>query len=367
MINLFRPSIDEAEIRAVSEVLRSGWLGFGPKVAEFEKNFAAYTGIPEAVAVNSGTSALYLAVRLLDIGPGDEVIVPTLTFASTAHAVAQCGATPVFVDVDPGTFNITAAAVAAALTARTRAVMVVHYGGYPVDMDGIRAAAPGVPIIEDCAHACGTSMAGKKAGSLGTIGCFSFNATKNLAAGDGGAITCSDPQMAKRARELRWLGLRKDTWTRVNSSDVAAEEAEEISLKFQMTDITAAIAGEQLKKLDALNRLRAVIAARYDEAFRGHASVRTRSALPAEVVSSHHLYSILVPRRNELRKYLLEHDIYAGVHYRPLHRLQCYATGTSLPIAERLYSELLSLPLYPQLSAEDCDAVIHAIQAFYNL
>lgn len=214
MIQVFKPWYDEREIEAAGEAIRSGWVGLGPKTAEFEQRFAAYCGVPHCVGFNSCTAALDMAMRLLGVNHGDEVVVPTVTFVSTAHCVAYNLATPVFADVDERTLCIDPDDLGRKITSRTRAIIVVHYGGRPVDMDQVKAVAGNIPVVEDCAHAAGARYKGQPVGGLGTAGCFSFHAVKNLAMGEGGALTVRDPELAQRAKRLRWLGIDKGTWDR---------------------------------------------------------------------------------------------------------------------------------------------------------
>jgi perosamine synthetase len=214
MLNVFKPDVGDAEIEAVAEVLRSGWWGLGPKTAEFEKRFASFIGVKHAIGVNSCTAALDLALKLLAIKNGDEVIVPTLTFVSTAHAVAYNLAYPIFADVDEETKNIDLEDVARKITVRTKAIIVVHYGGRPADLDELKKVAGDIPIIEDAAHACGARYKNHRVGANGNLTCYSFHAVKNLAMGDGGAVTTDDQAMSERVKRLRWLGIDKGTWDR---------------------------------------------------------------------------------------------------------------------------------------------------------
>lgn len=299
---------------------------------------------------------------LLDIGPGDEVIVPAMTFCSTAHAVRYVGATPVIVDVDPETLCIDPAAVGRAYNLKTAAVIAVHYGGRVADMAGVYAAVShgGAAIIEDCAHACGTRHNGYKAGSLGDIGCFSFHAVKNLACGDGGMITTNDPDMAERARRLTWLGIDKGTHERTTEARYSWEyDISEIGLKAHMNDITAAIGLEQLRALDGHNRLRRAMAWWYGQAL--PAAVNRPQLDP---LSAFHLYPIQVDSRDEVAAHLAEQGIATGVHYKPLHRYGVYYGQTGpggCPNADAAFKRILSLPMYVGLTYADVDRVCKAI------
>jgi perosamine synthetase len=267
-IPLFRPVIREEAIEAVSEVLRSGWLGLGSKTQAFEKAFASYVGAPYGVGVNSGTSALHLGLHLLNLSPGSEVITTPLTFVSTNHVILYEGCQPVFADIQPDTGNLDADSVSERITERTGAIMLMHYGGYPCDLDEFYTLARdrGIPIIEDCAHACGATYKGKRIGSHGDIHAFSFNAVKNLPMGDGGALTVRSEEHAARLRRLRWLGIDRDTFQRTEPQVYQWEyDVTEVGFKYQMNDIQAAIGLTQLRHLDEDNARRAEIAAQYRE------------------------------------------------------------------------------------------------------
>ncbi|MBM3267963.1 MAG: DegT/DnrJ/EryC1/StrS family aminotransferase [Candidatus Sericytochromatia bacterium] len=368
MIEVFKPAMGQEEIDAVAEVLRSGWIGLGPKTAEFEREFARYVGVSHAVAVNSATAALDLAMHLLDIGRGDEVIVPTVTFVSTAHAVAYNLGTPIFVDCDPVTLNLDLADVARKITRRTRAIIAVHYAGRPVDMDALVDTAEDIPIVEDAAHACGAVYKGNRAGSLGDLACFSFHAVKNLAAGDGGALTFSDGAWDARARKLRWLGIDKSTWDRtaLDRKYWWQYNVEEIGLKCHMNDITAAIALAQLAKLERHNARRREIAERY---FAGLAGVDEVSLPPRDdedYQSAWHIFWIKAKRRDDLSVHLRDNGINTGVHYTPIHTYPCYGNRPHLPVAEQVQHELLSLPMYPDLVDADVDRIVSLIRTFYK-
>jgi len=246
--------------------------------------------------------------------------------------------------------------------------MAVHYGGRPVDMRSLRKIAGTIPIIEDAAHACGSTYNGKRLGSLGDIGCFSFHAVKNLATGDGGALTINNKGIMERAKRLRWLGIDKGTWDRTDLKQSYWWEyhVDEIGLKCHMNDITAAIALVQLAKLNKMNARRSEIAHRYTRAFKGHNMITVPPSIPKECQSSWHIYCIRAKRRDELSIYLQEKEIATGVHYKPIHTYKCYGNIPVLPKAESVFKEILSLPMYPGLSNDDVDRVIGTILSFYS-
>ncbi len=369
MIQVFKPYMGDEEIEAVAEVLRSGWIGLGPRTAQFEKEFAEYLGAPCAVGVNSCTAALDLALRLLDIRKGDEVIVPAMTFVSTAHCVAYNDAVPIFADVDERTLAIDLEDVKRKITRHTKAVIPVHYGGRPVDIDALREVdGSRIFIIEDAAHACGAEYKGRKAGTLGDVACFSFHAVKNLATGDGGAVVVKDTALFERAKRMRWLGIDRGTWdrTEVDRSYWWEYFVNEIGLKCHMNDITAAIGLVQLRKLDAMNARRRTIAGMYDEAFKDMPWIETPPKDDALFRSAWHIYCIKASRRDDLSVYLKDHGVATGVHYKPIHLYRCYGNRPSLPVAERVFENILTLPMYPGMSDEDVSEVVNAIRAFYT-
>lgn len=365
-IQLFRPFMDDEEIQAVAEVISSGWIGLGPTTAKFERAFADFVGARFAVGLNSGTAALGLALKLLGINHGDEVIVPTMTFVSTAHAVAYNLATPIFADVDPETLNIDIEDVARKITSRTRAVIAVHYGGRPVDMDGLREVAGASVLIEDAAHACGAQYKERKAGALGDLACFSFHAVKNLAMGDGGALITDDQALMERSKRLRWLGIDRGTWDRTDADRSYWWQyfVDEIGMKCHMNDISAAIGLVQLRKLPAANARRRQIAEQYTKGLGDLAWLRTPPMDDLDYRSSWHIYCIQVNARDDLSVHLTEHGINTGVHYKPIHLYSCYGNRPSLPVAEEVFERILSLPMHPGLGDDDVAYVIDTIRAF---
>ena len=366
-IPIFRPWYDETEERAVTEVLRSGWIGLGPKTAEFEKRFASYIEAPYAVAVNSATAALHLALQVINLS-GGEVITTSMTFVSSNHAILYNGAVPVFADIEPDTLNIDVHSIERNLSGQTRAILVVHYGGHACDMDPILGLAKerNIPVIEDTAHACGGTYKGRKLGSIGAIGCFSFHAVKNLATGDGGMIAIHDSEFDKKLRRLRWCGIDKDTWNRseVDQKYSWYYTVQELGFKYHMNDITAAIGLVQLGKLERANARRRQIVNYYNERFanlewleRPVEKEYTRSAL--------HNYVIKLDRRDELIGHLQARGISAGVHYFPNHLYNMYRKfKANVPVTERVWRRLVTLPLYPGMKDEDVERVVDAITHF---
>lgn len=370
-IPLLRPSIGEEEINAVSEVLKSGWLGLGPKTQEFEKNFADYIGCRFVVALNSGTAALHLALKALDIQKEDEVIVTPMTFISSVHAISYVGAIPVFADIEPDTMNIDVYDIERKITDKTKAIIVVHLAGHPCDMDKINELARyhGLHVVEDAAHACGARYKGKQIGSGQNLSCFSFHAVKNLTCGEGGAITCNNEWYNRFFREMRWVGISKDTWARTSEEQVYAWQywIDKIGYKYHMSDLNAAIGIVQLAKLDQLNEKRQYIARCYCEGFKDLEWLE----LPHEKTyaeSSWHLYQVKVKNndtRDRLIRWLKDHDIAPGVHYMPAHLQPCYRNVKAVvPIATEIWQRILTLPIYPDMQAQDIQKVTETVRAF---
>jgi perosamine synthetase len=363
-IPLFRPSISEDAIDAVAQVLRSGWLGLGPRTEEFENRFAAYVGAPHCVGLNSCTSAIHLALHVLDLPLGSEVITTPMTFVSTNHALLYEKLEPVFADVDPATGNLSVDSVKSKITDRTRALIVVHYGGYPADIDELYSLARshGIAVIEDCAHACGAVYKGKHIGSHGDFHAFSFHAVKNLPMGDGGALTLRSAEIDARLRRLRWLGIDKDTFRRTTSTSYDWEyDVPEVGFKYHMNDIEAAIGLAQLERLDSENTRRAEIATLYKKQL---AEVPGVDLPPqsADRYSSFHLFPIRVDDRDSLVAKMKSEGIGVGVHYRRNDEYRMYRR-TELPGAEVFASRVMSLPMHMCLTDDDVRRVSETIRA----
>jgi perosamine synthetase len=367
MIPVFRPTCGDEEIRLVTEVLRSGWWGLGPKTKAFEDAFAHYVGARHAVGLNSATAALHLGLRALGVA-GREVVTPSLTFVSTNHEIIHNDATPVFADIQPDTLNIDPDDIERKITTRTAAIIVVHYGGHPCDLDRIQAiaAARNIPILEDAAHACGAWYGDKPIGSISPLTSFSFHAVKNLATGDGGMLTTNDPDFDVRLRRSRWLGINKDTWSRADDGNTYswAYNVEEFGFKSHMNDITAAIGLAQLARLDQTNGRRRAIAARYSAALRGLPWLELPVEKPG-VRSAWHNYVVKVDRRDAFMKHLNGRGVSTGMHYIPNHLYDIYKPyATSLPVTERVWSRLVTLPLFPDLTDAEIETVIDAVSSY---
>ncbi len=366
MIPIFRPFVGQEEIDAVTEVLRSGWWGIGPKTAEFEQRFAEYVGARHCVGVSSGTAALVLGLTALEV-QGGEVISPSLTFVSTNHAILQTGARPVFADVDPVTLTIDPQDVERLLTPKTRAIVAVDYAGHPADLDPLLELAHGrgIPFLEDGAHASGASYRGRRVGSIADVTCFSFHAVKNLAMGDGGGITLADDDMAARLKRMRWLGLSRDVWDRSTARSYSWDyELTEIGFKAHLSDIPAAIGLVQLARLDQTNARRRAIAAAYTAAFTDLDWLETPPARP-DVRSSWHLYAVRIGERDRFMAHLAERGVASGVHYRPNHLFDLYRPYTrTLPVTEAVWPKLVTLPLFPGMTDAEMDQVIEAVRSF---
>lgn len=375
VLPVFRPSMGRQEIEAVGKVINSGWIGLGPKTEEFEKKFASFTESKYAIALNSATAALHLAMLALGIGKDDEVLVPSLTFVSTAHAVLYVGAKPVFVDVDEVTLCMDPKDLERKITRKSKAIIPVHFGGHPVDLDKIHDIAKkySLKVVEDASHACGSQYKGKMIGGLSDLTCFSFHAVKNLATGDGGMVTTNNKKLAEVIKRLRWVGINKETWEREELVSQKGYrqygwyyEVTDLGYKYHMNDLTAAIGLVQLDKLPKANRKRSQLAKRYDEKLSRYKWLKIPVVLPwAE--SSRHNYVIKTKHRDRLNIFLNKRRISTGVHYFPVHLQPYYINNrfkADVPVTERIWKELLTLPLYPTLSFSDQDRVIDAISEF---
>ena len=369
-IPITKPDLGEEEKRLVSQVIESGWVSQGPKVAEFEKIFARYVGARHAVATTSCTTALHAALSVSCIGPGDEVIVPSLSFIATANSVIYCSATPVFIDVDPETCNIDVQKIEEAVTGKTKAIMPVHQMGLPVDLDPIKAIAEKnkLLIIEDAACAIGSAYKNTKIGGHGNITCFSFHPRKIITTGEGGMITADDPTIAERLRRFRHHGMSVSDIERHMANTVIIETYPELGYNYRMTDMQAAMGIGQMKKLSFLLDARKQMARMYDNELGKIPHIRIPQ-VPSYARHNYQSYWIELldsapVDRNTLMAKLLEKGIATRRGIMAIHREPCYRayTGIHLPNTDRLTDSTLLLPLYPALSAEEQTFIINSIK-----
>jgi dTDP-4-amino-4,6-dideoxygalactose transaminase len=375
-----RPCLGEEEIAQAVETLRSGWLSTGAKTTAFEKAFGAYVGASNTVAVNSCTAGLHLALLALGVMPGDEVIVPTMTFCASANVVVHAGARPVLVDVGED-LNVDVEAIAAAITPRTKALMPVHYGGQPCDLDAIYELADrhSLAVVEDAAHAVGAAYRGSRIGSdhlsreypnVRRATAFSFYATKNMTTGEGGMVTLEDDELAERIRRLSLHGMSHGAWDRYTASGSWAYDVEEAGYKYNLSDIQSAIGLSQLEKLPSLQQHRLKHVQTYD---RGFEDLTLVSTLPRHAgrTHAHHLYPIrlklqeLSIDRQQFILSLNKLNIGTSVHFIPLHLHSFYQEQFAyregaFPVAERIYHELVSLPLFACMNSSDVEDVVAA-------
>jgi perosamine synthetase len=351
VIRLARPDVGAKEAAAVAEVLESGLLTMGPKVAEFESELARACERPHAVAVSSGTAALHLAVLALGIGEGDEVLVPSFTFPATANVVALAGARPVLVDVDPETMNVDPARVEAAVTRRTRAVLAVHLFGRPLDWEALMdVVPPPVTLIEDAAGALGARHRGRPCGGLGPAGCLSFHPRKVVTTGEGGAVVCADEELADAVRRLRHHGIepRGDFDVRLPG------------FNYRLADLLCAVGIPQLQRLDELLAVRRSLAAAYAERLEGIVELPT-----ADDGDTHgwQAYVVRLDRRDEVLRALREQGVEAQIGTYAVHRLSAYRDQGPFPGADACFERALALPLHSQLNASDLDRIAEVIRS----
>jgi perosamine synthetase len=367
-----RPTIDDADVAAVSEALKNGWLTTGPKVLELQEAFVTLSRIKHAVAVNSCTAAMKLALVALGVGPGDEVIMPALTFVAGAECVRQLGAEPVFCDVDPETLCVTTRTVREAVSPRSKAIIVMHYGGQPADAHDIVDWAAGreIAVIEDAAHALGTLEEGNWPGAVSDAAAFSFYPTKNITSAEGGVLLTNRDDIAEKASILSLHGMDRDAWKRYEKGGGWRYDVVATGFKFNMPDLLAVLALSQLKKLERLQQAREKLAERYLRGLKTLSGIRPVT-LPASPPDRHSwcLFAIAVdrvnggPTRDQIIEALKARNIGVSVHFIPTHLFSAYrnARRTDLSVTEDLWERLISLPLYPSMTEGDVDRVLDAL------
>ena len=355
-IKLFDPAIDEREIKKAVKTLMSGFWASGAgggQVQEFEKNFKKFINSKSCVSVNSGTAALHLAATLCDI-KGKEVILPSLSFVSTAHAIMYNGGIPVFVDVNPHTLCIDPEEIKKKISKKTRCIIPVHFGGMPADIKKIQKLSnPNIMIIEDAAHACGSEFDGKKIGSHGDFVCFSFHPVKNLAMPTGGLISINNHNYKKITEDLK-----SKRWCGISNRKYADYDVDKIGWNFYMNELSAAIGLVQLQKIKKMNNKRKSIAKIYDK------ELNVSKKIPFTSTCVYHLYWICVRDRNFFRKKLLEKGIETGTHYKPIHQLSLYKKSVKLPLTEKIANEIVTIPIHPNLTGSQIDYIVKTVNRF---
>lgn len=380
-----RPSIGEDAIESVAESIRSGWVAMGPKVTQFEKTISEYVGSKYAISMNSATAGLHSSVMAMGIGKGDEVITTPMTFASTVNAIILAGAKPVLVDIDRHSLNIDVNKIEQAVTARTKAIIPVHFAGMPCDMDVIEEIAKkhNLMIIEDAAHAMGASYKGSRTGSdkgRGHVAVFSFHPTKNITTAEGGIVCTEDEEIAEYLSVFRQNGMSKGAWNRYSSSGNTHYDVPVPGLKYQMSDIQAAIGLSQLKQLDSFNRRRREICATYEKELAGCPGISFQEHAGYEHVHSRHIFPILVDTdtlkidRDTFMQQMKERNIGTAIHYNAIHLFSGYAKALGkkrgdFPEAEYVSDRILSIPLFPAMTDDDVAYCIDAIKEIcqYNV
>jgi len=374
-----RPNFSEQEISAVADVIRSGWVGMGAQTVAFERELAEYCGATHVVTVNSCTSALFLSLVVHGVGKGDEVVCPSFTWCSTANAALYAGATPVFCDIDDRTLCVTPQTVLSKISARTKAVIVVHFGGYAIDVKALREALPArVAIIEDAAHALGGRYPdGRMVGSSGNLCCFSFYANKNLSTGEGGAIALADSRVAERLQSLRQHALPIDAWKRFTHPQtiLLSNQLSELGFKMNYTDLQAAIGRVQLRRQGEFAQRRLEIARQYaDRIGAFHPDVRTQEDCTASR-HARHLFVVQMPvgrmrtSREEFILALRAKNIGATIHYAPLHTMPLYShdrSPDSLPVTENAAKRCMTLPISASMSLDDAIYVMEGLHEAMN-
>jgi dTDP-4-amino-4,6-dideoxygalactose transaminase len=375
-IHFARPDYGEEEVAAATEVIRSGWITSGPKTVQFEKDFSRYTCSRYALAVNSCTAGLHLALKALGIGPGDEVVTTPLTFCATVNVILETGATPVLADIGPD-LNISPLAIRRVLTSRTRALLPVHMAGLPCHMPEIWniAATHGLKVVEDAAHAAGSVVDGVPVGGRSNATAFSFYATKNLSTGEGGMVTTNDAELENRMRILCLHGISRDAWNRYSEKGSWFYDVVACGYKYNMSDLTAALGLVQLRKLDNMNRRRTEIAKRYNNAFREMPELELPPDRPG-IFHSWHLYILrlnldqLQIDRAQFIAEMRQRDIGCSVHFIPIplhsHYRQTLELRDRCSRALAEYPRLLSLPLYSGMTDHEVDRVVVAVQDIVN-
>ena len=368
MISVFGSSVGEEEILNVSNCLKSQWLGLGKQVNEFEKKFEKKFSLKNFLMVDSGSNALFMAIKLLDLPKNSHIIVPSFTWVSCAQAVVMAGHIPIFCDVDLETMNVTKTNIEEVITSKTSAIMIIHYAGLPVEFDEIKSF--NLPIIEDAAHAVDSTYKGMPCGSLGDASIFSFDAVKNLTVGEGGGVVVKDKNIFERAKKLRYCGIGKSGFEESSSANKALWWEYDISesfIKMLPNNISASIGLAQLEKIDKLQKLRKNLWKIYQEEFKDFEHIITPKDSIRNDKHSYFTYCIRCANRNKLAQYLLANEVYTTLRYHPLHFSKIYKQDhIVLENCNLLNETALSLPLHPRLSISEQEKVINLVKSFYK-
>jgi len=369
VIPVQRPYLGQEELRAVAQVFASRWLGMGAVTQEFEERLREFLGATYVIAVNTGTAALHLALAALELRAGDEVIVPSLTFVSSVQAILAAGARPVFCEVSEETLTVNMHDISRCVTAKTKAIMPVHYGGLVCEMDELLpfAREKKIWVVEDAAHAFGSSYKGRKVGMLGDVTCFSFDPIKNISCGDGGAIVTDHADLASRLLPMRNVGIRNDSWSRQSATRAWGYEVVAPGYRYHLSNLNAAIGLEQLKRFEVFKARKQNIVRCYEEAFKQVKGLALLSRDLDATFPFFYVVRVLGKRRDALIEHLQEQGVGAGVHYIPNHLQPLFADfRRPLPITERLFAEIVTLPLYFEMTDADVEAVIAAVRMFFS-
>lgn len=364
-----KPTIGREEFGKIKEVINSGWLGMGETVFEFERALKEYIGVKYVIAVNTGTSALHIALDSFGINTNDEIVVPSLTFVATPHAVLMCGAKVIFCDVEEETLNMDIKDVRDKITRNTKAIIPVHYSGLPCNMDSILKLSrqKGLFVIEDAAHAFGSIYKGKKIGSFGDASCFSFDPIKVITCGEGGAVATNNDKVAKIIMRKRIMGIDKDTWNRTKTARPWVYKVTDLGYRYHMSNINAAIGLMQLKKINGFINYRRQMAARYDEGLKNIDAVTLIKKDYSRISPFNYIIKIRDNRREALMGFLKQRGIQTGVHYIPNHLQPFFKKfKTRLPVTEKIYRQILTLPFHCNMKNSDIDLIINSIKDFFK-
>jgi dTDP-4-amino-4,6-dideoxygalactose transaminase len=369
MLPVSRPSIGQEELREVEKVFSTGWLGLGSTVFEFENKLKDYLGARHVLAVNTGTTALHIALDAFGIKDGDEVIVPSLTFCASVQVITALGARPVFCEINPDNLNMDISDVKKRITTKTKAIMPVHYCGQACDMDALLEIGrnQNISIIEDAAHAFGSTYKGTKIGSFGDATCFSFDPIKNLTCGEGGAVVLSDDTIGELIRGKRILGIDKDTWHRYRNERAWFYEVTTQGYRYHMSNINAAIGIAQLRKFESFIQKKKEIVQRYNDAFMNIDGLKILSWNLKETAPFTYIVRVLNGAREDVIEFLKGRGVGTGIHYIPNHLQPFFQLfATPLPVTEQIGDEILTLPLYYDMTDDEVSTVIEGLSHFYT-